>query len=697
MGVLLYFVYLLGGLTLGAGLAASLARWPRSQLPDDDVTRFIDGATTTLLGAFATWIALGWILSLTGLLTEGGVLVGSVVALSAGAPLLARSGALARREYAPAGRPTAFALVALLPVILWLVFVVWRGTVLPVYNHDALAYHFPKAALLVESRGFHVFAVPEPRIASWPCDYEILVASVFLVTGSDALTATLSNLAFVAFLLAAARLAAVWWGRGLHVALSAALVASAPLVILHSGLQKNDLLFAFFVVSACAAAGRWYARGCAASLVIATVATELAMGTKVSGAFLVPGVAIALALGARRARDWVRPRLVFACVGAAVAAALLLGAWSYLASLAVFHSPALPPELPGDGYGDYSNLWRFTYLLLAVPFSSHPGAVWNPWAAEPWWWPENDVWMSHFGRAFTVLVGLVLPIALLTRFADRLVRFAPRLGAFKAGDGEGAIDGAASVERAVASLLALAAYALTVPVRLVPLGFFSGVGRYVLFVVPIVCAWSVPALALGMKRALRRWTGAGHACDAVLAMGAAALSAQTIWAFGVNDAYAPVAYLSHEIAHPEDRRPFIRRNRAASVFDMIAPRDATCAIDVGFDTWIYPAYGAGWTRKVVYLPRTTADATVPIPDAVDWVIVDRSYQVFFGHPDFVDMGKAWRYLGRGAPTAADRKVADQLASDPRFDLVYADPSQNQALFRRKGAKMLELPRFAARR
>jgi len=673
MGLLSYVVYLLGGLTLGAGLASLAARGSRAEPPADGAARLLDGAATTLLYAFATWVALAWSLSLAGLLTSGGVVTGSVAALVAGGCLLVRRGALAPREYSFDRRTGVLGVFALLPVGLWLAFVVWRGTVLPVYNHDALAYHFPKAALLVQSHGFHVFRVPEPRISSWPCDYELLLASVFLLTGSDALTATLSNIAFVAFLLASARLAAVWWGGGLHVAFTAALTAAVPLVILHSGLHKNDLLFAFFAVCACSAAGRWYARGCVSSLAMATVATELAIGTKLNGGFLAVGVAIAVALGARRARAWIRPRLVFAYVGSATALAVLLGAWTYLASLAVFHSLALPPELPGDGYGDGSNLWRFTYLLLAVPFSPNPSTVWNPWAHEAWWWRANDIWTSHYGCAFTVLAVLLVPCVVLTRFAPRI----PRLGVFPAAGDEARVpDRELSRERTATSLLVLVTYALTVPVHLVPLGFFSGVGRYVLCVVPVVLAWTVPPLTLVVERGVRRSRPlARFGADAVLALASAAVAAQTVWTFGVNDEYAPLSYVSYEVDHPEDRRPFVLRNRAASVFDRVAPPDATCAIDVGFDTWVYPAYGAAWTRKVVYLPRTAAEAPVPIADDVDWVIVDRSYHVVFGHPAFTDMGKALRYLGRGAPTAADRRCV--TSSRPILAFTSSTPTRRR--------------------
>ena len=132
--------------------------------------------------------------------------------------------------------------------------------------------------------------------------------------------------------------------------------------------------------------------------------------------------------------------------------------------------------------------------------------------------------------------------------------------------------------------------------------------------------------------------------------------------------------------HPDDRTPFVRRNRAASVFDTIAGPYETCAIDVGFDTWIYPAYGSGWTRTVDFIRPSAGDAV--IPDAADWVLVDRSWNVFFGHPKFVNMGRA-QFLGRGRPSDADLKVYRQLRDDPRFELVYDDRSQNQAVFHRR--------------
>jgi hypothetical protein len=212
-----------------------------------------------------------------------------------------------------------------------------------------------------------------------------------------------------------------------------------------------------------------------------------------------------------------------------------------------------------------------------------------------------------------------------------------------------------------------------------PVGYFSSYGRYVVWIVPIVAGWTVSPAILWLDRSAGRMR---VPASLMLAALVAAWSTRALFEFGVHDAYAPLEYVELQLAHPENRFPFVRRNRAASVFDANAgPREA-CAIDVGYDTWIYPAYGPQWTRRVDFLVPTGDRVTVPAAD--DWVIVDRSWNVFFGHPAFVDMGKA-QWLGRGRPSDEDLAVYHQLAADPDFALVYDDRRQNQAVFHRRRA------------
>jgi hypothetical protein len=654
-------LFVLGGLVLGFAFAGSLTRAAGARPYDDPAASLFDTLCAAMVVALTVWVATSWALALTGLLRSGPLLAAAALEFAAGAAILYRRRGEPQRTYRFGDRSTAVAaLVALAPVAAWLVFVLWRGALLPVYSNDGLSYHLPKAVLLMKAGGFHFFDVPEPRLGTWPCDYELLLADTLILTRSDHCTAAVGTFSYVLMALFAARTAAAWWGGGAHVALAVALVATAPIVILHSGLHKNDLLLCALSVAAFTWGARWVAAGCTSSALLATAAALLAFGTKLNGALVVAVVGLLLAVGARRhpERASARRAALF-CAGAA-AASFLLGAADYAANLAAVHRLFLAPD-PNQGWGDWANLWRFTTMVVLAPFAkSSWGGVWNPFRHEYWWWPENDVWTSHFGAIFSVLFVLLVPCVLRYR----------RLGA-----------PAARAERAAASLATLATYLATMPIKVVPIGFCSGFVRYTAFVLPVVAAWTVSPVLLEIERRLRSASRAIGAARVATAAGAAVFAVKTIDAVGVHDAYAPIGYVAYMMDHPDNRVPFVRRNRAASLLDAVASPTDACAVDMSLDTWVYPAYGAAWTRRVEYL--RPAEGEVTIPDDAQWVVVDRSWNAIFGHPGFVDMGKAY-LLGRGKPSGEDLKVYRQLSADPRFELVYDDRTWNQALFRRRG-------------
>jgi hypothetical protein len=658
MGIVLYA---LAGLLLGLAGALSLRSGPvRGARPLEGASAAsatcLDTASAAIVLALGVWVATSWVLALAGALTAGSLAAASAIETVGAVVLLVRARPLLRDLGAPLRELLSLgslaALAALLPVVLWIVFAGWRGTVLPPYNHDALAYHLPKAVLLLKAKGFHVFDVPEARIATWPWNYELLLADLMLLRGDDHATALLSVFVYVGFVVIAARTAAAWWGGGLHVAIVAVLVASAPIAVLHTGLHKNDLLTSFLVVAACSWGGRWLATGCVSSAVLSIVALLLAVGTKLNGFFAVAAVAPLLVLGAvrhRAAAGW--PRMLGVGAGA-VAASFVLGSVSYAVNLVRIHRLALPPQTGNPGaYGDWSNVWQFTEMVIASPFRGHTDYVWNPFAGAAWIWLRNDIWMSDFGAVFSVLAVLLVPCVLRYRRAP-------------------------GGERSAASLAALAAYLLTLPIHGLPRGIFNEFVRYEIFVLPFVAAWTVSPILLELERTLGKRR---DYIDGALSLGAAAWACVSFYDFGLHDKYAPLEYLQFTLAHPGYRAPAIE-SRAEVVFDRKVGPTEVCALDVAFDTWVYPAYGAHWTRDVRFLPKVKGP--VPIDDDVRWVIVDRSWNIEFGHPEFVDMGK-WSYMNGGAPTGADLKVFRQLSSDPRFELVYDDRKANQAIFERK--------------
>lgn len=633
--------------------------WQRSDAAPWDagyeLARTLDRFASAILLAFALAIACSWALALAHALTAPALLGCAVIALVAGSIGLYTKRRLFVTELDLPRATVLTVLAGLCPLAFWLAFVAWRGSVVPVYNHDALAYHFPKAVLMMKAHGFEFFApAHEPRISMWPIDYELLLADAMLLSGTDAFTAAISNLSYVLFLLFAARTAAAFWGGGVHVLVVVLLTAAAPIVVLHSGLHKNDLLFASCCLGASGWAARWFVRRCVPSFVLSVVALLLCIGLKVSGAFVFVVVAPALLWGLWRARSGLTMRFFAWLAGGAFLGAILVGgAFVFVANLSAVGRLTQGPELAASGYGDFGNIWKFTYLLLAKPFSQS-GWVWLPWRREEWWWPSNDIWCSHVGGAVTVAALFLGPCIWRYR-----------------GQGPGR-------ERAVQSLIVAAIYALTLPLHSVPDGFFNTNVRYIVYVVPVVLAWTAGPVLLELERRLGRFGAVGSGIAVVAAVLAFVSSS---WTFGANDAYTPLEFLTYQLAHPDNRLPWTRQNRAALVFDRGAPPDAVCAFDVGFDTWIYPAWGANLTREVQFLPRS--EGPVPIDDRVQFVLVDRSWNVFFGHPAFTDMGKARRYLGQGKPSDADTKVFTQLRADPRFELVYDDRPQNQAIFRRK--------------
>jgi hypothetical protein len=649
-----FALFVLSGLALGAALGSAIVRLPGSRAYEDDAAALFDTLCAVAVSALAVWIATSWVLAFAGALRAAPLTVASAIELAVGVGWLYRSRRAATRTYRMMSRWTlAATVIGLLPVVLWVPFVLWRGTVLPPYSHDVLAYHLPKAVLLMQADGYRFFDIPDPRIATWPWNYELLLADSMILTGSDHLTAALSTFSYVVVVLFAARTAAAWWGGGSHVALVSAIVATAPVVVLHSGLHKNDLLFSALAMGALAWSARWLAAGCVASGLLAILAVALALGTKLSAPLVIAPVGVLLFLGARRHREVAGWRtLALVCVGAAVAS-LLLGSGVYAANLVHVHKPFLSPPQP-RGYGVWSNIWEFTSMLVLSPFANEDHkAVWNVFHHAYWWWPENDVWSSDWGPLASALAFLLLPC--LWRYRG----------------------GASRTERAATCLAALFTYVFLLPINVYPAGFYNSFVRYTVFAMPLVACWTLSPLLLEIERRAGRFAAAA---GVLLAVVVAAGGSRSLYTFGLHDAYAPIEYVAYVLDHPDSRIPFVRTNRAATALDLVAAPDDTSAFDLGFDTWVYPAYGAGWTRRVEFL--RPADGEVAIPDEANWVVVDRSWNVFFGHPRFVDMGK-WYLLGRGHPTDEDLKVYRQLVKDDRFELVYDDRQENQALFHRK--------------
>jgi hypothetical protein len=641
-----------------------VASWLWQRLGADEPRAFERIASGVVAGV-ALWIAANWILAIAHLLTFTSLtIVAAAFAAAAAATLW--------RHRAAFHLPRFHA--AILPVALWILFILWRGAIVPPLSHDALAYHLPKAVMIMQAHGYETFRVADQRIVTLPANYELLLADVLILSGTDRLTEWLGTIAYIAMLILTGAFAERWW-RADRSAITASIlaVAATPLFLLHSGADKNDLMTAFFCGATLLWGARWCAGGGRMPLLLAITSAALAIGTKPNGA----AVAVCLTpfVLVRIFRSWPTTTFRdagFTLVGGALAI-LLLGGASYIFAASSHVSPigVQLGQRSGAGtesvtYGDWQNLWQVPYLALAEPFSRNDFGVWVPWRHEWWFWPRYEIYFSSAGPLFTVLV-LLLPFA-ITRLRRR-------------GGREDA------TERNVASVCAVLASIIVLPAAMRPLGFFAGAFiRYCAFVIPLVTCWTVVPAYLYLAATERRRLAV------IATAGLALFFAVEAAVNAMNDNFAPLDYALWMRAHPGNRTIYFDKGRAASVADRVAGPNDTIAVDGAFGTWVYPAYGSHITRNVVYLtPQSTPDS---IPLSARWVIVDRSWNVTWSNPRFTDMGRFWRYIGRGTPSADDVRLLNLLLRDRRFRLIYYEPRMNQAVFWRVGAG--PSPPYAAR-
>lgn len=627
-------------LAIGTVVATTLWR------DEDDVTSLELVTSGAVLG-FAIWIGASWILALTHTLTR------TTLWVLAGSVILAGIACLPRL---PAIRIGARGAILLLPVVLWSLFALWRGAVLPPASHDALAYHLPRAVFIARAGGFEHFPSPDARLNSYPANYELLLADVIVMSGTDDLTEWPSTIAFALFLLGSAALARRWWRTTSAIPEVVIAIATTPILLLHSSAHKNDVMAAAFAVTALLWGARWCAKGGRTAMLLLVVSLVLGGGTKPQVAGVLLGLAPFLIARAIRERIAIRAILV---TGIFALAFFAIGGAAPYAMLFLQDGGNGAPSQSPFAWGDLANLWQVPILLWLAPFSPNPLGVWVPWRGEYWFWPKYEVFFSNWGVLFSVLV-LLIPFGIAASRRDP------------------------NRERTTGTMAALLAMAVLLPAEIRPVGFFAALARYLLFIVPVLLVRVVPPLFDALRRSTR-FRVLPHFFAALLV----AVFAHQAVDYAISDAFTPVAYMRLARAYPGTRQIWFAQTRAGSVVDRLAgPRDVV-AIAGAFDTWIHPAFGAKLTRDVILLPSAATSADVP-PRA-QWVIVDRSWNALWGNPNFTDMGKFWQYAGHGRATDEDLQLYRQLVADPRFRLVWRDARVNQAVFWRIGSTQGRAP------
>lgn len=594
--------------------------------------------------AFCSWLASLWIFALLHVVFAPVLLVRTL--------LFGVAGVLLTRVVGDAGGTRRVPLVwagAGVVLLAWSAFILWRGSVLPPLSHDALSYHLPKAILLAQHHGLAAFDALDPRAGRLPVNYELLLSEFLVLTKSDALTEWLSLPFYLGLVACAGAFAQRWWPHlGTSGAAAAAiLTGGVPVLLLHSGAHKNDLMTAFGAAAGLLTAGRWISTRERFAILLSIASFALAFGTKPHGIIaavaLLPFLAVAWWKTDRRLREFA------VALGFALICLTLLGGVAYVASQNGTDgvSSARRP-VPGATslpvvYGDWSNLWEGPYVLLAAPFSSNEMALRVPWQEQPWFWRRYDLYISHAGIPFSLAV-LALPFALL-RWR-----------------GEGA-----SRERNAIVFASLLAFVFMLPVAFSPHGFYAiSLPRYVAFLYPVVFGFVVPPL-----------TGAVARATALMAMVAACGSFVWYAAWNVAfDDFVPPRYLRYALDHPGTRVIPFDPNRAASVLDRAAGSRDRVAVETAYSAWLLPAFGADLQRPVELFTAGSA-----VPEDARWVAIDHGYDVIWGHSALRDLSQVRRFGWKGGAGSADPRIA-ALLRDPRYEVVFYNRAKSQAVFRR---------------
>ena len=593
------------------------------------------------LGA-ALWIASVWVLALLQVLNQPAIMGRTllVVVVAAGCAVARlRGGGFAAQ---PRNRVTAqpITILASIPLLGWIAYIAWRTMFLPPLSHDALAYHLPRAVLWIRNGGYRFIDLPiDARVRLLPANYEMLLADVMLLGKGDALTEWIAVFFFIAFVVACGALAKRWWGGRVAPFATMLLSASVPVLLLHTGADKNDVMVAFFMVSALVWAGRWLSGRELTAAVMCVIALAAAIGTKPQGVMLAVCL-VPLFL-------WRTPLKTIAKLAAiSIVAIALLGGPFYLSRIT--------NHVEGGfvAYDDWVNLVQAPWVVLTAPMSPWHDQLFVPWSTETWFWRRDEIYFSHLGVAFAVCV-LLLPWTIV-RFRQEMPE---RRG-----------------ERFAIALAALATAVLMLPVRDIPMPhgiYVAALARYVLFLVPVVFALSAAPVIRALAETDRRQA------DVVLLLLAGWFVWQSLQANRI-DRFVPPRYVAFARDHPGTRVIPFDDFRAGSVASRLAKENERIAVDAGYGAWIHPAFGASLQRPVTFL-RSPAE----IPGEVRLVAIDRGWHMIWQQKEFRDLSQWQKYLGRGRALEEDTRVMRALLRDPRWELIYFRRTDLQAVFRRR--------------
>ncbi|NIN65485.1 MAG: hypothetical protein GTO63_12470, partial [Anaerolineae bacterium] len=562
----------------------------------------------------------------------------------------------------------------------------------PPNNWDSLAYHLSRVGYWLQHNSFYPWPTPNLRQTTLPMNAEIGVMWTVLFVGTDQWAGFVQWSAVAASMAAIAGLSQLFGASRAQAVFAALLWATLPEILLQSTTTQNDLLAGAFFASAIYLLYLGLQSRHNGALLLSGLGMGLALGTKTTILFLLPGLAVTiLVLWFGHVRQRTRQLLVW--TGASLAGFLLVGAYVLALNLVVYGHPLGPPSFVNDLAGSPES-WpgRLTAniprgLYQSVDLTGLPDSI-----AEPLHQVKADVGTRVFSTLnvptdFTPAVGEPGESDLHWRppVHEDFAAFGP-VG-FLLLVPAVTYQASVALARKDPLRLGLALMSVSLFLAILPLSWYPWDNRYLVVAVTL-CA---PFLALcwrsGSAYALLRCS---IVALALLVMGWTTTHNLSKPIFGARRIWDMDTIERQTINH-SSVEPVLR------AAERLIPQNAVVGTVMGYNDYDYPLFGRRFTRTVVpfYPPPKSIDHQLLEEQSIDFVIVT-DYSGTYVSNSLAGLRTVWNtgpwyilYRGEADFNEWDARLRNLLLEVNRKSVLTVDES----LAQRAGVGEFTLPQW----
>lgn len=223
---------------------------------------------------------------------------------------------------------TAFSYLVLAGIIL----------IVPPNNWDGMAYRLPRIMYWLQFDTFYPHVTPDVRITTFPQNSEIAILWTFLIRGTDQFAGYVQWVGSIVSAIVIFDLTRLIGGTSKQGVFVACLWLSFPLIIAESTSVQNDIVVGtFFIISVYGLYNGVQANSYRA-LMLSGLAVGMAIGTKSTIIFALPGFALAAAIiWLSDPRRLFRPMAMWAIYS--IIGFILLGSYSYIINFIAYGDP----------------------------------------------------------------------------------------------------------------------------------------------------------------------------------------------------------------------------------------------------------------------------------------------------------------------------------------------------------------------